>query len=165
MTPEDHTRKQVQLHIAATNIAKSFASNALVEFGDVFHNNKVFYAVYNGKPIAIEQYVDGMFEKYVNNDGNCMTTSKDEIVPIYEKAQCLVHFSYIKFQRKLMLLHINGSKYMLYDPEIATSQLVGEDESDEIYFCAGNLSVVAIERLISIQKCNNYCQMLNLEEM
>ena len=43
---------------------------------------------------------------------------------VYEKAQCLVHYSFIKFQKNLMLLDLQGSNYMLYDPEIATLQLV-----------------------------------------
>lgn len=168
MTLEDHTRKQVQMHIAASSITKTFSSNVPKEFGDVFHYNKVYYAVYNGQPITIEQYVDGTFYKYVNNDGNCTIPHSDKMTVIFEKAQCLVHYSFIKFQKNLMLLDLQGSGYMLYDPEIATSQLVKPDEVvgvDEIYFCAGNLSKVAIENFIVQHQCNNYCKMVNLEPL
>jgi hypothetical protein len=45
MTVEEHTRKQVQMHIASTCITKSFSSSGVpVEFGEVFHYNKVYYA-------------------------------------------------------------------------------------------------------------------------
>ena len=165
MSLEDHTRKQVQMHIAASSITKTFSANVPVGFGDVFHYNKVYYAVYNGQPITIEQYVNGTFYKYVNNDGNCIDPHSNEMKVVYEKAQCLVHYSFIKFQKNLMLLDLQGSNYMLYDPEIATLQLVKPHEVagvDEIYFCAGNLSKVAIENFILQHQCNDYCKMINL---
>ena len=168
MSLEDHTRKQVQMHIAASSITKTFSANVPVEFGDVFHYNKVYYAVYNGQPITIEQYVNGTFYKYVNNDGNCIDPHSNEMKVVYEKAQCLVHYSFIKFQKNLMLLDLQGSNYMLYDPEIATLQLVKPHEVagvDEIYFCAGNLSKVAIENFILQHQCNDYCKMINLEQL
>lgn len=148
MTVEEHTRKQVQMHIASTCIAKSFSSSVPVEFGEVFHYNKVYYAVHNDQHVTIEEYVDGQVYKYVNNDDNCMPAPIDEMSVVYKKAQCLVQYSYVKFQKRLMLLDLQGSYYMLYDPEIATSQLVKADEVvgvDETLLCIGNLSTLAID--------------------
>ena len=44
-----------------------------------------------------------------------------EFDEVYEKAQCLVHYSYQISEKKLMLLDIQGSFFKLYDPEIATA--------------------------------------------
>ena len=160
MTLEDHTRKQVQMHMAARCITESFAAKVPLEFGDKFQYNKVYYAVYKQQPVTIEEYVEGEFYKYVNNDGNCMTSPREELDSAYQKAECLVHYSYIKFQKKLMLLDIQGSSYNLYDLEIATSEIVSSGDVlgiDEIYFCAGNLATVGIQQFITQHKCNEYC--------
>lgn len=112
--------------------------------------------------------MEGEFHKYVNNDGNCMTPPSEELVSVYEKAECLVHYSYINFQKKLMLLDIQGSSYTLYDPEIATLDLVSSGEVlgiDEIFFCPGNLSKVGIQQFVAQHKCNDYCKMLQLESL
>ena len=53
------------------------------------------------------------------------------------KAQCLVHYSYVVTDHKLMLLDIQGSESILYDPGIATEEIM-DKECDEIYFCCGN---------------------------
>ncbi|CAH3133506.1 unnamed protein product [Pocillopora meandrina] len=50
-------------------------------------------------------------------------------------------------EKKLMLLDIQGSFFKLYDPEIATTDLLVNDaslDSNEVNFCAGNLSCIAI---------------------
>ena len=60
------------------------------------------------------------------------------------KAECLVHLTYEHTNHKLILLEKQGSKYQLYDPEIATIDLT--DNSSDIYFCCGNLSTVAINQ-------------------
>ena len=62
-----------------------------------------------------------------------------------------------------MLLDIQGSGYTLYDPEIATREL-RDDEDDngnvgEMYFCAGNLTFMAIEAFCHSHKCSKFCEM------
>ena len=65
-----HQEAGANAHSCKQYITKTFSANVPVEFRDVFHYNTVYYAVYNGQPITIEQYVDGTFYKYVNNDGS-----------------------------------------------------------------------------------------------
>ena len=43
-----------------------------------------------------------------------------------------------------MLLDLQGAEYHLYDPEIATTDLLNTDDN-EAYFCCGNLSFLGIE--------------------
>ena len=65
-----------------------------------------------------------------------------------------------------MLLDIQGSKFDLYDPEIATADIM-DDEESEIYFCCGNCTFVGIEEFLQGHKCNEYCNMMgfpNLQE-
>ena len=86
--------------------------------------------------------IDGQFAKYINNDGKCKTLPLGDIKCVYQRAQSLVHYSYEIAKTKFTLLDIQGSMYNLYNPEIATSELF--DGEDEIYFCSGNLSKLAI---------------------
>jgi hypothetical protein len=64
-------------------------------------------------------------------------------------------------QQKMMLTDIQGSKYSLYDPEIATENLI---DDDELYFCCGNQSTTGIENFLCEHEYNKYCQMLKLEQ-
>ena len=59
-----------------------------------------------------------------------------------------------------MLVDIQGSNYNLYDPEIASTDLVVDQE---ILFCVGNLSATAMTTFFSAHACNQYCKMLKLE--
>ncbi len=53
--------------------------------------------------------------------------------------------------------------FQLYDPEIATTELTWEN-SDEFYFCAGNLSQVTIDEFKKKHKFNSYCVMMGIED-
>ena len=48
-----------------------------------------------------------------------------------QKAECLSHFSFEKFDKKLMIVDIQGSGANLYDPEIATMELLADGK----YYC------------------------------
>ena len=167
MSLEDHTRKQVQMNAVARHLTKKFAKNVPPEFGRTFEYIKVFFAVFKEQPVTVEEYVEGEFQKYVNNNGMCITSPAEGFDEIYAKAQCLVHFSYHRSERKLMLLDIQGSSFKLYDPEIATTDLLANNESlgsKEVNFCAGNLSCVAIDSFKSKHICNIYCEMMSIEQ-
>ena len=167
MSLEDHTRKQVQMSAVARHLSKRFAKNVPPELGATFEYVKVFFAVFKELPVTIEEYVEGEFQKYVNNNGLCIPSPAEEFDEIYAKAQCLVHYSYQISERKLMLLDIQGSSFKLYDPEIATTDLLANDASlgpKEVNFCAGNLSCIAIDESTSKHTCNKYCEMLSLEK-
>ena len=126
---------------------------------------KCFLAVFKELPVTIEKYVEGEFQKYVNNNGLCIPSPAEAFDEIYAKVQCLVHYSYQISERKLILLDIQGSSFKLYDPEIATTDLLANDASlgpKEVNFCAGNLSCIAIDEFTSKHTCNKYCEMLSL---
>ncbi|KXJ19392.1 Transient receptor potential cation channel subfamily M member 6 [Exaiptasia diaphana] len=118
-------------------------------------------------PATLENFVSGDFHKFVNNDGVSVSPPTDDVEEVYEKAQCFVHYSYQFSQKKFMVLDIQGTaSYILYDPEIATSELYAAgdgSENRETYFCAGNLSFQGIEKFQSDHICNKFCNMLNLD--
>lgn len=61
------------------------------------------------------------------------------------KAETFSHYTYCKSGKQLMVVDIQGVNYTLFDPEIATSELL--DNADQsILFCCGNLSSQAIEK-------------------
>ena len=106
-----------------------------------------FFAVFKKQPVTIEEFVQGEFHKYVNNNGFHIPSTSVEFDEVYEKAQGLVHHSYQISEKKLMLLDVQGSFFKLYDPEIATTDLLVNDaslDSNKVNFCAGNLSCIAI---------------------
>ena len=162
MTHEEHTRKQVQMHTVARNIAQRFAKNTPKEFGCTFEYGKVFYSQYKDLPVTVEEFVEGDFYKYINNDGECGSSTLDDLKIVFLKAQTLVHYSYLLSEKRFMLLDIQGSMYKLYDPEIATNDLT---DNDELYFCSGNLSVLAIGAFRKEHTCNCYCRMMKLEKI
>ena len=128
-TVEDHTRKQVQMHAVARNITQRFSSRVPSSFGDTFSYGKVFYSVLDELPVTVEEFVAGEFQKYVN-DGTCYAPPTEDHQEVYAKAECLVHFSYIFSENKMMLVDLQGSMFKLYDPEIATSEFTSDtDES------------------------------------
>ena len=148
---EAHTRKQVQMHCVARNITQRFSAKIPDEFGQTFSYGKVFYSVLENVPVTIEAYMPGEFIKYINNDGECLDCPQDDLEELFQKAQCLSHFSYEYSNQELMILDIQGAGYSLYDPEISTTRLdVGSKQSsqsdmyNETYFCAGNLSSLGI---------------------
>ncbi|XP_057302722.1 myosin heavy chain kinase C-like [Hydractinia symbiolongicarpus] len=70
--------------------------------------------------VMVEDFIKGEFSKYVNNDGN---STLEGIVDteLTQKAECLAHFTFLKSEKKILLLDTQCSGYQLYDPEIATS--------------------------------------------
>ena len=167
MGVEAHARKQVQMHEVARHLTKKLQKSAPSAFGETFHYNKVFYTTFQDQPATLEEYIEGAFVKYVNNNG-CSAGSLNSSVTkenvILDKAEAFVRYSYFITERKMMLLDIQGSGYFLCDPEIATENLIDVDNNgSEILFCCGNLSLVAIEAFLNQHMCNKYCKMLCLQ--
>ena len=166
MTVEDHTRKQVQMHAVARNLTARFSAKVPKEFGEAFQYGKVFYSQWNECPVTVEEYVPGVFCKYINNDGEIIEPDDIESDEIFQKAQCPVHFTYIYSEKRLMVLDIQGSAYKLYDPEIVTTDLMEKsDTSHEVYFCAGNLSTMSIKSFADNHVCNKFCKMMKLQSL
>ena len=126
--------------------------------------NKIYFGkiVEEDTCVTIEEYIPGKFTKYVNNNGLSIPVDKDDNVRLLQKAECFAHYTYVKSGEKLMVLDIQGSGYRLYDPEIASTELVVENE---LLFCVGNLSNTAIQTFLRNHKCiDNMCRMFGLFE-
>lgn len=79
----------------------------------------------NEDVVSVEEFEEGAFVKYVNNDGVvCENISST----LSLKAQSLVHFSFEKSGGKIMVLDLQGSGYHLFDPEIASRDIIEEGE-------------------------------------
>lgn len=165
-TVEDHNKKVVQMHMLARNFALQLKetivkdTDSAVRYGQHLRYKKIFLGMTDdGESVTVEEFVDGTFVKYINNNG--ISCVEDGNV-IGQKAQCLSHFSYEKSGGKLMVVDLQGSSYDLYDPEIATSTLC---EDNQFLFCTGNLSTVAINNFISKHKCSKFCNIAGLSEL
>lgn len=163
-TLEDHTRKQVQMHEVARHVTKGFSMKVPAEFGQCFRYDHVFFTKFKDTVATVEEYIEGTFMKYVNNDGECIRPPEPcsmDCMEVFAKAQTLVHYSYCASNNKMMVLDIQGSMYRLYDPEISTELLHVED-TNEVYFCCGNLSSLGIRGFLENHVCNKYCRMMAL---
>jgi hypothetical protein len=65
---------------------------------------------------------------------------------------------------RLWKVYIQGCGCTLFNPEIASKQIVSEDDSAYL-FCTGNLSITAINNFIGKHTCNLYCQLFDLPEL
>lgn len=108
--------------------------------------------------VTIKEYAAGDFVKYVNNTGKTHTNKNDDQ---HMKAESLVHFSYVKSNKKLLLVDIQVVNYTLTDPEIATLSGVF-DEDKHFLFCAGNLSKEAYTNFFQTHQCSVFCNLLGL---
>ncbi len=111
--------------------------------------------------VTVEKFIPGDFVKYMNTGERCVEAGDDR----GDKAECLCHFSYEKSERKPMIVDIQGSGFSLFDgfdPEIASSNLF---DDAKVLFCAGNLSMEAIEKFTSEHQCNTYCKLLRLNQL
>jgi hypothetical protein len=158
---ELHTRKSVQLNALARNFAQSMASEVqAAEFGETFSYGKVYYSSLNGEPVTLENHLDGVFEKFINNTGELCVTPADA-TELSLKAETFVHYTFHKSNQQLMVTDIQGVNYSLCDPEIATADLK-DPEDQAIRFCTGNLSDAAITTFFTCHECNKYCKILKL---
>ena len=164
-TPEEQARKSVQMQSLANNFAEQVAAKVAKDGNsDIYGQTFTYVDAFLGKVqstdeiITIEQYASGTFRKYVNNNGSL---SRNQDIEKQGKAESLTHFSFVKSNRKLLLVDIQGGGYNLTDPEIATLTGAFDDES-HLLFCAGNLSLEAYSNFFKAHKCNVYCDILGL---
>ena len=113
----------------------------------------------SGESVSVEEFVKGNFTKYINNDGLPCGDQEDEL---FQKSECLSHYSYVSSKKQVMVVDIQGAGYNLFDPEIASAVLV---DKQEIMFTVGNLSQIAIDNFISSHTCNMFCKCLNLDPL
>lgn len=166
-TVEQHTRKAVQMHYLARNFASQLEHkvtelHATEEFGRVPRYRKIFYGKDDKEAcVTVEEFISGKFTKYMNNTGDLCIDDSDVVV---QKAACLSHFSYEKSDKKLLLVDVQGSGYDFFDPEIASDDLYDTD-TDEILYCTGNLSKLAITNFTQKHKCSKYCNIVQLQPL
>eukprot|EP00795_Rhopilema_esculentum_P004082 gene4082-20262_t len=122
---------------------------------------KSYFSTIEGNPVTVEEFIPGKFQKYINNTGQIRKPELAEDRILIEKAECLVHYTYVHTKKELMVLDLQGVDYVLCDPEIATATL---HEDGELIFCAGNLVFKAISTFFAEHSSNNYCRMLNLTQ-
>lgn len=170
---ESLARKAVQMHKLASNLTELFNRHIenigkKDEFGKSFLYNSIYLGIIKGNEkgkenevVVVEEFIPGEFTKFINNNGAIVPgTVKDFDRAL--KAECLCHYTYIRSEKKLILLDIQGAGFTLFDPEIATSEnAVTED--GELKFCMGNLSKAAVSMFTSVHTCNLYCEMLGLK--
>jgi len=66
---ETHTRKMVQMNALARNFAQKLAAEAPVEYGCHLNYTKVYFGKLYGQCVTVEEYLEGTFQKHVNNNG------------------------------------------------------------------------------------------------
>ena len=156
ITLAEHTCKQIHLNAASRSIAMSFRKKAPENCGECFHCKKVFFSRVGDTPVTIEEYNPRMYTKYLSNNGHILEAISEDHRLIVPKAACFVHYSCEATQDKIMDLDVQGVRYALCDPEIASIVLL-EDEG-EVRVWAGNLSTHAIDTFFTVDKCNEFCK-------
>ena len=164
-TVDDHNRKVVQMHLLARNFALQLEEELKKQdvrdlYGETLKYKMIFHGETEQDFVSIEEWIPGDFVKYINNTGAVCYTQPDVIG---EKAESLSHYSYAKSNRKLMLLDVQGNGYNMFDPEIASSELL--DEDNKFLYCTGNLSEVAITNFVNGHKCSIFCRLLDLKPL
>ena len=100
MSLEDHTRKQVQMSAVARHLTKRFAKNVPPEFGGTLEYVKVFFffAVFKKQPVTIEEFVQGEFHRYVNNNGFHIPSHQWSLMRFMKRhnALCITAIRYLK---------------------------------------------------------------------
>ena len=90
--------------------------------------------------------MEGKFVKYINNDSHTCEKGSE----VADKAEAFSHYTYVKSEKQLMVLDIQGTK--LFD-----------DAQKTVLFCFGNLSTEAIEQFLKEHRCKSYCSLLGID--
>lgn len=64
---EIRTRKVVQMNGLARNFSQKLAAEAPVEYGSQLSYTKVYFGKLYGQCVTVEPYLEGTFQKHVNN--------------------------------------------------------------------------------------------------
>ena len=109
------------MHMAAKAITNRLIKklNTFTAKDTWFKYKDAYFTKLDDEPVTVEQYVDGDFIKYINNDGSIGVTASPGKKFMYEKAEALVHFSYQESNGKLLLVDLQGSGYNLLGPVTA----------------------------------------------
>ena len=74
-TLQEHTKRVVQMHYLARNFAAKLkdeliASDNEILFGETMSYKKIYMGTIDGAYVTVEEFIDGTFHKYINNNGN-----------------------------------------------------------------------------------------------
>jgi len=86
MSLEDHTRKQVQMNAVTRELTKRLLEMYHLNLVVHLSMSKCFFVVFKELPVTTEEFVQGEFQKYVNNNGFCNPSPAEEFDEIYAKA-------------------------------------------------------------------------------
>ena len=94
---EDAIRKSVQMHTLASYLAKCLKYEAPTEFGESFFYSKCYFAKLNGICVTIEEFVEGEFVKYTNNNGDFTYQGEDvSLIAFFATGLCHQKINYIQ---------------------------------------------------------------------
>lgn len=91
-------------------LVRNFAQNLdlerlILEYGATFTYLKVYYLFFNGEFVILEDFIEGIFEKYINNIGEICG---DGISVISLKVEVFVYFIYVNFNQQFIVFDIQG---------------------------------------------------------
>ena len=92
--------KAVQMHCLSRHLTFAFeqlCTSNFRSFGQTFSYNKIYYCLYSGEHVTIEEYIDREFTKYVNNTGSVFCEEE-----IREKAEVFIHFTWERSGKKFV---------------------------------------------------------------
>ena len=98
------------MHALANNVTDSFCMLKSVcrdEFGKVPAYCEIFLAKEDEQWVSVEPYIEGSIAKYSNNTG--IVTDSLKLTEVCKKVECVVHYSYEKSNKQLMLSDIQAS--------------------------------------------------------
>ena len=145
----------------ASHLADKFSS---LFKKDLLSYNKVYLGVLPEETshlqdsiVVIEPYLPGEFVKYVNNDGTICTQDSSNAIDaeIGKIAESFAHFTYLKSDKKLMVLDIQGTGNILTDPEVASAE---HSVNNEYMFCMGNTTSGGIKHFLEKHICSELCE-------
>lgn len=107
-------------------LVRNFAQNLdlerlILEYGATFTYLKVYYLFFNGEFVILEDFIEGIFEKYINNIGEICG---DGISEISLKVEVFVYFIYVNFNQQFIVFDIQGVNYWLCDFEIISVESI-----------------------------------------
>ena len=151
------------MHMHARDLTKTLEEelqlNGNLElYGKTLTYNKIYMGRLHGQSgdewVIVEEYIDGKFTKYLNNTVVPYGVNSE----IRQKCESLAHFSYERSHENIMVVDMQGSDHILFDPEIASKELL---DGKEVLFSVGNLSLTAIFNFIENHPdCNMFSVLL-----
>ena len=146
------------MNTVAQYMAKSF-QEAAEKASISFHFGETFHYIYIGsiECVTIEEFIPGKFVKYIKNDGSrCVIYSEMNVM-----TKLMLSFIILMKSRKEIQLYIQRVACSLCDPEVASKE--NKTDSEEHYFCFGNLSERTILNFTERHVCNRFCRALCLQ--